>query len=295
MQEFLGSGLAASEIRADTDEERACAFFARELGGSTEDPWWEWACCDSFVLYFSPPTAVRPEPSLSARELALHEFGKQHRHFNADGTPILPRDAVLFNGGLYPGRVIELLSTYDGQGSYFPSSVMVDGKIISKAPQGKTREFDDGPRFVDLVLVERNSTNFMRVGLKYLIDKSEQGDPQALHNLGSLYKMGHGVKVRPFSSTAVQAQYFLPGFASQLEKLRQGGIMEIEIRVATLEVEVKSINEIAQMNAQSIARLEMRMDQGFAELRKELRWQLRLMLTGFAMVLGFLGRIAGLY
>lgn len=194
MQEFLENGLEASETCADTDEERACAFFAGELGGSTEDPWWEWACCDSFVMYFSQPVPVWPEPSRSDRELALHEFGKQHRHFYADGTPILPRDAVLFNGGLYPGRVIELLSQYDGQGSYFPSSVKVDGKIINEGPQGKTREFEDGPRFIDLVLVERNTKNFMRAGLKYLTDMSAQGDAQAQLNLGSLYKMGHGVK-----------------------------------------------------------------------------------------------------
>ena len=71
--------------------------------------------------------------------------------------------------------------------------------------------------------------------------------------------------------------------------------MEIEIRVAKLEVEVESLKEIAHMNAQAIARLEVRMDQGFAELRKEMRWQLRVMLAGFAMLLGFMGRIAGLY
>ncbi|MTW10687.1 hypothetical protein GM658_08720 [Pseudoduganella eburnea] len=75
--------------------------------------------------------------------------------------------------------------------------------------------------------------------------------------------------------------------------------MDMEIRVAKVEVDVESLKEIAR-------RLETRMDQGFAEqraamergfveLRKEMRWQLRLMLAGFAMVLGLMGRIAGLY
>ncbi len=71
--------------------------------------------------------------------------------------------------------------------------------------------------------------------------------------------------------------------------------MDIEIRVAKLEAEVESLKEIARMNAQAIARLETRMDQGFAELRKEMRWQLRIFLAGFAMLLGLMGRIAGLY
>jgi len=75
--------------------------------------------------------------------------------------------------------------------------------------------------------------------------------------------------------------------------------MDMEIRVAKVEVDVESLKVIAR-------RLETRMDQGFAEQRaamergfvellKEMRWQLRLMLAGFAMILGLMGRIAGLY
>ena len=46
---------------------------------------------------------------------------------------------------------------------------------------------------------------------------------------------------------------------------------------------------------QGFAEQRAAMERGFAELRKELRWQLRLMLAGFAMILGMVGRIAGLY
>lgn len=71
--------------------------------------------------------------------------------------------------------------------------------------------------------------------------------------------------------------------------------MDIEVRVAKLEVEVESLKEIARTNAQAIARLETRMDQGFAEIRRELRWQLGVFLAGFATLLGIMGRLAGLY
>ncbi len=75
--------------------------------------------------------------------------------------------------------------------------------------------------------------------------------------------------------------------------------MDIEIRVAKLEAEVESIKELTRQNTLAIARLEVRMDQGFAELRKEMatsfRWLLGIMLGGFAAILGLMGRIAGLY
>lgn len=93
--------------------------------------------------------------------------------------------------------------------------------------------------------------------------------------------------------------------------------MDIEIRVAKVEVEVEALKEIARQNAEMIARLESRLEQGFteqravtdrsfaehraatergfAELRKELRWQLGITLAGFGAILGLMGRIAGLY
>lgn len=71
--------------------------------------------------------------------------------------------------------------------------------------------------------------------------------------------------------------------------------MDMEIRVAKLEVEVESLKEIARMNAQATTRLETRMDQGFAELRRDMRWLLGVFLAGFATILGLMGRIAGLY
>jgi len=76
-------------------------------------------------------------------------------------------------------------------------------------------------------------------------------------------------------------------------------MMDIEIRVAKLEAEVESITELTRQNTLAIARLEVRMDQGFAELRKEMatsfRWLLGIMLGGFATIIGLMGRIAGLY
>lgn len=72
-------------------------------------------------------------------------------------------------------------------------------------------------------------------------------------------------------------------------------ILEPQVRVAKLEVEVESLKEVARMNAQAIQRLEARMDQGFAEIGRELRWQLGVFLAGFATLLGLMGRIAGLY
>jgi len=62
---------------------------------------------------------------------------------------------------------------------------------------------------------------------------------------------------------------------------------------------VESIKELVRQNALAVARLEVRMDQGFVELRKEMatnfRWLLGIMLGGFATILGLMGRIAGLY
>jgi hypothetical protein len=60
-------------------------------------------------------------------------------------------------------------------------------------------------------------------------------------------------------------------------------------------LKVESLKEIARMNAQAIARLETRVDQGFAEIRREIRWLLGVFLAGFASLLGLMGRIAGLY
>lgn len=37
------------------------------------------------------------------------------------------------------------------------------------------------------------------------------------------------------------------------------------------------------------------MERSFAELRREIRWMLGIMLTGFSAILGILGRIGGLY
>lgn len=86
--------------------------------------------------------------------------------------------------------------------------------------------------------------------------------------------------------------------------------MEIEIRVAKVEADVESLKEIARQQAQAIARLEVRMEtgfaeqratmeRGFAELRKEMstyfRWLLGTFLTGFFFLLGLWGRLAGLY
>ncbi|HEY0585605.1 MAG TPA: hypothetical protein VGD52_05695 [Pseudoduganella sp.] len=75
--------------------------------------------------------------------------------------------------------------------------------------------------------------------------------------------------------------------------------MDIEVRVSKLEAEVESIKELTRQNTLAIARVEVRMDQGFAELRKEMatnfRWLLGIMLGGFATILGLMGRIAGLY
>jgi hypothetical protein len=75
--------------------------------------------------------------------------------------------------------------------------------------------------------------------------------------------------------------------------------MDIEVRVAKLEVEVESVKELSRQNALAIARLENRMGQGFAELRREMathfRWLLGIALGGFAAIFGLMARIAGLY
>ena len=75
--------------------------------------------------------------------------------------------------------------------------------------------------------------------------------------------------------------------------------MDMEVRVAKLEVEVEALKEITRQNTLAIARLEARMDQGFSEIRREMatnfRWLLGAMLGGFVAIVGLLGRIAGLY
>jgi hypothetical protein len=44
-------------VRADNNTERVCTHFAQQLGGATEDLWWQWNCLPeaSVVLYFACP------------------------------------------------------------------------------------------------------------------------------------------------------------------------------------------------------------------------------------------------
>lgn len=78
------------------------------------------------------------------------------------------------------------------------------------------------------------------------------------------------------------------------------------MRLAKVEVKVESLEELTSLNAQAIVRVEEKVEKGFseqratmernfAEVRKEIRWVLGIMLTGFTAILGMLGRIGGLY
>ncbi len=93
--------------------------------------------------------------------------------------------------------------------------------------------------------------------------------------------------------------------------------MDTEIRLVKVEIEVETLKELADRNittiadnAKAIADLrealdrrfseqQTKMDQGFAELRKEIssnfKWMMGTFLTGFFFLLGLLGRVAGLY
>lgn len=93
--------------------------------------------------------------------------------------------------------------------------------------------------------------------------------------------------------------------------------MDTEIRVVKVEAEVEALKELTDRNTQAIAdnakaiidlretmdrrfsEQQTKMDQGFAELRKEInsnfKWMMGTFLTGFFFLLGLMGRVAGLY
>lgn len=82
--------------------------------------------------------------------------------------------------------------------------------------------------------------------------------------------------------------------------------METEVRVAKVEEKVDSLEKLTHLNMQALVRLEDRIAQGFAEqraaterglaeLRRDVRWALGIMLTGFIAILGVLGRLGGWY
>jgi len=135
-----------------------------------------------------------PYPDMHApeRKRALEEFNSAPRHFYADGVPIMEGDAVLFDGGRFPGQVKELMACMDGDGKWFPSAVRVRE---SKPRRERAVGLDamTGGRFAELQLVERNSTDFVRAGVDWLHQRAVQGDASAQFSLGNLYATGNSV------------------------------------------------------------------------------------------------------
>jgi hypothetical protein len=71
--------------------------------------------------------------------------------------------------------------------------------------------------------------------------------------------------------------------------------MDIEVRIAKLEVEVDSNKAAIEKLGQAVEALRTSTERGFMELRTEIRWLMGICLGGFGAIFGLLGRIAGLY
>jgi TPR repeat protein len=180
-------------IRADSDHERACEHIARQLGGVHGDAWprWDEKPGASTVLHFTWPARDRPEPPPSEYELVLQEFNSAPRYFYADGSQILEGDAVLFDGGRFPGRVTGFLIGNEGGAKLYAASVLVhDGEPGSRTVAAGPR---DGGRFAALQFIERDTRDFMKAGVGWLEKRSRIGDPVAQFHLGNLFATGIGV------------------------------------------------------------------------------------------------------
>lgn len=75
--------------------------------------------------------------------------------------------------------------------------------------------------------------------------------------------------------------------------------MDIETRLAKVEVEVETNKAAIEKLSRTVEELRASNERGFAEVRREasthFRWLLGIFMTGFATLLGLMGRIAGLY
>jgi len=71
--------------------------------------------------------------------------------------------------------------------------------------------------------------------------------------------------------------------------------MDIEVRLAKVEVEVETNKAVIEKLGRTVEELRASTERGFTELRTEIRWLMGICLGGFVSVLGLLGRIGGLY
>jgi TPR repeat protein len=133
-----------------------------------------------------------PHPDTRQRKRAFEEFNSTPRYFYADGVTIMKGDAVLFDGGRFPGVVKDLIASTGADGKLLPAAVLVaDGTPQKFREVGLTAM--TGGRFAELELVERNTTDFIRAGVNLLYERANRGDARAQFSLGNLYATGHSV------------------------------------------------------------------------------------------------------
>ena len=133
-----------------------------------------------------------PHPETQQRKRAFEEFNSTPRHFYADGVAIMKGDAVLFDGGRFPGVVKDLMASTGADGKLFPAAVLVGDGTPQKFRAVGLNAMTGG-RFAELELVERNTTDFIRAGVNLLHQRATRGDASAQFSLGNLYATGHSV------------------------------------------------------------------------------------------------------
>jgi TPR repeat protein len=142
------------------------------------------------LLYMVQTPFPHPETAQSKR--AREEFDRTPRHFYADGVAMMKGDALLFDGGRFPGVVKDLVAANGADGKLFPAGVLIGDGTPAKFRMVGLNAMTGG-RFAELELVERNTTDFIRAGVNLLHQRATRGDASAQFSLGNLYATGHSV------------------------------------------------------------------------------------------------------
>jgi len=141
---------------------------------------------DGTVLYFEWPAGDRPYPQPDPLEIEAERAYANPRVFYADGSPVRDGDAVLFDKGMFPGRISGFLV------SGGPGHMAVSNYLVKSIELGR-RVHDAATAAEDLQLVERDTRDFLKAGFAWLDERAARGDGKALFALGNLYVIGYGV------------------------------------------------------------------------------------------------------
>lgn len=105
---------------------------------------------------------------------------KDQAHYR-DGRTMEIGDAILFDNGVFPGRICDFF--YSGDELAGVGYEMHRGRALCRIE-----------KFDSLQLVERNSADHMAAGVAWLTRRGEEGDAQSQFAIGNLFAVGLGVK-----------------------------------------------------------------------------------------------------